>query len=292
MTVLVTGSAGRLGGALVLALRSAGHAVRGIDLAASPLTDATGSITDRAFVKRCMAGTATVLHTATLHKPQIETHGRQAFIDVNVTGTLNLLEEAAAAGVGAFVFTSSTSTYGHAMQPAPGAPAVWVDEDLRPLPKNIYGISKLAAEDLCALMHRLTALPCVVLRTSRFFPADGATLLTELLHRRIALEDAVSAHLRAAERAAALGFGRYVVSATSPFTRDDLPGLQHDAAAVIRRRCPGAEAFFDAAGWALPTTLDRVYVNQRARHDLGWAPLHSFDSALTALRSRPPDPGR
>jgi UDP-glucose 4-epimerase len=55
-----------------------------------------------------MNGVQAVFHTATLHKPHIATHSRQDFVDTNVTGTLNLLEEAAAAGVASFVYTSTT----------------------------------------------------------------------------------------------------------------------------------------------------------------------------------------
>jgi UDP-glucose 4-epimerase len=128
-----------------------------------------GDIGDAAFVREVMAGVTQIVHTATLHKPHVETHRRQAFVDTNVTGTLNLLEAAAAVGVAGFVFTS---TFGAALRPPPGAPAVWVDETLAPAVRNIYGVTKIAAEDLCELMHRLTRLPVVVLRTSRFFPED------------------------------------------------------------------------------------------------------------------------
>src|SRR6266567_4562912 len=117
-----------------------------------------------------MRGVDAVLHAATLHKPHVVTHSRQDFVDTNITGTLNLLEEATSAGVAAFVFTSTTSAFGRALTPPPGAPAAWVTEDVRPVPKNIYGVTKVAAEDLCELFHRLHRLPCLVLRTARFFP--------------------------------------------------------------------------------------------------------------------------
>ena len=129
-----------------------------------------GMILDRDVVRRCVRGADAVIHAATLHKPHVATHPRQAFVDTNVTGTLNLLEEAAAAGVAAFVFTSTTSAFGRALTPPPGAPAAWVTEDVRPVPRNIYGVTKVAAENLCELFHRLHRLPCLVLRTSRFFP--------------------------------------------------------------------------------------------------------------------------
>ena len=118
--VLVTGSAGHLGEALVRVLRGQGRDVVGLDLLASPFTTVTGPVTDRAVVRRCLAGVGTVLHAATLHKPHIGSHARQAFVDTNVSGTLTLLEEAVAAGVESFVFTSSTSVFGRALTPLPG----------------------------------------------------------------------------------------------------------------------------------------------------------------------------
>src|SRR5205814_4719611 len=121
-------------------------------------------------VRRCIAGADAVLHTATLHKPHVGSHLREDFVHTNIQGTLNLLEEAVAAGVGCFVFTSTTSAFGRALTPAPGAPAAWITEDVASVPRNVYGVTKTAAEDLCELVHRDSDLPCLVLRTSRFFP--------------------------------------------------------------------------------------------------------------------------
>jgi UDP-glucose 4-epimerase len=104
--VLVTGSAGHLGEALVRVLRGAGHEVTGLDVLGSPFTTVAGSITDREVVRGSLAGVDAVLHAATLHKPHVSSHGKQAFVDTNVTGTLTLLEEAVAAGVSSFVFTT------------------------------------------------------------------------------------------------------------------------------------------------------------------------------------------
>src|SRR5256884_3113741 len=120
-----------------------------------------------------MKGVTTVLHAATLHKPHVATHSRQDFVDVNISGTLNLLEEAAAAGVTAFVYTSTTSVFGDALVPPPGDPATWITEDVTAVPKNIYGVTKAAAEDLCQLFARNHSLGAIVLRTSRFFPQEG-----------------------------------------------------------------------------------------------------------------------
>jgi nucleoside-diphosphate-sugar epimerase len=244
-----------------------------------------------------MTGVQAVFHAATLHKPHVATHSRQAFIDTNITGTLNLLEEAVAADVGAFVFTSSTSVFGDALVPPPGAPAVWVTEEVTPVPRNIYGVTKAAAEDLCQLFHRNHGLACVVLRTSRFFPeeddnevaretyaADNAKA-NEFLFRRVDLEDAVSAHLLAAERAAAIGFGRYIVSATTPFLPEDLPELRSNAPAVVRRRVPRYQAEYERRGWKMVPSIERVYANDRARNELGWRPRYDFEHLIDRLKA-------
>lgn len=295
MKILVTGSSGHLGQALVLTLRAQGHEVLGLDLHPWAHTDVLGSVQDAALVARCMQGVGCVMHTATLHKPHVATHSRQAFIDTNVSGTLVLLEQAQAAGVGRFIFTSTTSTFGDAMRPSPGQPAVWVNEDVHPVPKNIYGATKLAAEDLCQLFHRDHGLPVIVLRTSRFFPEadddataraslDDANLKTvELLHRRVDLADVVTAHEVAMQQAPALGFGRFIISATTPFQPQDVPRLRANASAVLRLRCPGYETVFDRLGWTMPDDLDRVYDNRLARERLGWQPRYGFASALRDL---------
>src|SRR3546814_343011 len=172
MKVLVTGSAGHLGEALVRSLQDLGQSVVGLDQRASPYTSRIGSLVDRAGLRHCLSGVGTVYHAATLHKPHVATHSRQDFVDTNITGTLNLLEEAVDAGVGAFVFTSTTSVFGNALTPPAGAPAAWVTEEVAPIPKNIYGVTKAAAEDLCQLFHRRFGLPVVVLRPSRFFRSE------------------------------------------------------------------------------------------------------------------------
>lgn len=153
MRVLVTGSAGHLGEALVRTLEKMKYGVIGLDILQSPFTTQVGSITDRSCVRHCLSGVQAVLHTATLHKPHIVTHDPQSFVDTNVTGTLTLLQEAVAAGVQCFVFTSTTSVFGDALVPPAGAPAAWVTEDVTPVPKNIYGVTKAAAEDLCQVFQ-------------------------------------------------------------------------------------------------------------------------------------------
>jgi nucleoside-diphosphate-sugar epimerase len=242
-----------------------------------------------------MAGVGTVYHPATLHKPHLATHSRQDFLDVNLTGTLNLLEEAVASGVDSFVYTSTTSVFGDALSPPAGEPAAWITEDVMPVPKNIYGVTKAAAEDLCQLFARNQGLATMVLRTSRFFPeedddrsvrgrySDDNLKTNEYLHRRVDIEDVVGAHLLAARRAPMLGFRRYIISATTPFLPEDLDGLRAHAPLVVGRRVPGYDAIYAQHGWKMAQGIDRVYVNQRARNELGWTPRHDFTALIARL---------
>src|SRR5438874_10358550 len=128
MKVLVTGSAGHLGEALVRRLRDLQYDVTGLDILESPFTTDLGSISDRVCVKRCMLGVQSVFHAATLHKPHLLTHRHQEFIDTNITGTLNLLEEAIEAGVESLVYTSRISIFGGALVPHAGVSAAWITE--------------------------------------------------------------------------------------------------------------------------------------------------------------------
>ena len=297
MKILVTGSAGHLGEALVRTLRRQNREVVGLDILPSPFTTVMGSVADRSFVKSYMDGVDAVIHAATLHKPHVATHSRQDFVDTNITGTLNLLEEAAAANVRAFAFTSTTSVFGNALVPPPGAPAAWITEEVTPIPKNIYGVTKAAAEDLCELMHKKTGLPCLVLRTSRFFPEeddnkqkreaydDDNAKTSEFLFRRVDIGDAVDAHLNALEHAHHIGFGKYIISATTPFRPEDLPELRADAPSVVARYVPEFVSAYEQRGWKMFPSIDRVYVNDRARRELGWHPNVDFAAVIEALSS-------
>jgi UDP-glucose 4-epimerase len=297
MRILVTGSSGHLGEALMRTLKGTSHIVSGMDIIPSAFTSLVGSISDRQFVKQCLIGVEAVLHTATLHKPHVASHNHQDFIDTNITGTLNLLEEAVRNGVKSFVFTSTTSTFGDALTPAPGKPAAWITEDIIPLPKNIYGVTKTAAEDLCGLFHRNYAMACIILKTSRFFPEeddqktirdayeDGNIKANEFLYRRVDLEDVVSAHMLAVEKAPAIGFNRYIISATSPFSIDDLYDLHRDAPGIVKRIFPEYQQVYARLAWKMFPLIERVYVNERARKELGWLPKYDFRYVLNKLKA-------
>jgi UDP-glucose 4-epimerase len=297
MRVLLTGATGWLGRFLAPMLREAGHIVTGFDVAAGPDTDIVGSVADRALVDRAFAEGRfdAVIHAGALHKPDIVRYPAQAFVDVNVTGTLNLLEASLAAGVGRFVFTSTTSLMiSEAIRAGEAEEAIWIDETLAPLePRNIYGITKLAAEQLCRLAWQRDRLACIMLRTARFFPEEDDThrmlsgenmKANELLHRRLTVEDAAAAHLAALDRVPELGFDTFIVSAPTPFVPADARALRTKAAAIIEGYFPDAPALYARRGWSLPRTIDRVYDSGRAERVLGFRCRTDFAAVLAALR--------
>jgi nucleoside-diphosphate-sugar epimerase len=303
MRILLTGSSGWLGRYLAPMLRQAGHSVIGLDVAPGTDTDVLGSVADRALVEQVFAerGIEAVIHAGGLHKPDIVRYPAQTFVDVNVTGTLNLLECAAATGHDRFVFTSTTSLMiSQAIRDETGDSAVWLDEASGPIePRNIYGVTKLAAEGLCRIAWAEQGLATIVLRTSRFFPEDDDTHATpsgenlkanELLHRRLTVEDAARAHLLALARAPAVGHGVFVISAPTPFDRAECPALKADAAAVIARHFPDAPALYAARGWTLPASIGRVYDSARAERVLGFRCQTDFAALLAALRGGGPLP--
>ena len=299
MKILVTGSSGHLGEALVRTLRDLQYEVIGLDILESPFTTHVGSISDRSRVRRCMSGVQAVFHAATLHKPHVATHSRQDFIDTNVTGTLNLLEEATAAGVESFVYTSTTSVFGHALAPPPEAPAAWITEEVTPVPRNIYGVTKAAAEDLCELFHRNQGLACIVLRTSRFFPEDddNRKVRKRIFRRRMprpmnistgeSTSKMLSAHICWPRNAQPRSVSANTSSAQPRhFGPDDLAALRVNAPQVVRQRVPDYEAEYDRRQWKMLPSIDRVYVNERARNELGWRPQYDFQLRPQSTESR------
>jgi UDP-glucose 4-epimerase len=90
------------------------------------------------------------------------------------------------------------------------------------------------------------------------------------------IEDIVAAHLLAMEQTPSLGFERYIISASTLFTCDDLRALRADAPSVVGRHLPRFAEVYAARGWKMFPTIDRVYVNERARRELGWRPRYDF----------------
>ena len=115
--------------------------------------------------------------------------------------------------------------------------------------------------------------------------SDENAKANEYLYRRADIEDIVSAHLLAAKHAPTLGFRKYIISATTPFLPEDLAELRAHAPLVVRRRVPQYEDEYERRGWKMFPNIGRVYVNERARRELGWIPRYDFPHIIDRLKA-------
>jgi UDP-glucose 4-epimerase len=281
-----------------------------MDPAPGETTQVIGSVADRALVRAVVREHApeAVIHSGALHKPHIETHSSTDFVAVNVQGTLNLLEASVSPSskITRFIFTSTTSLMIsqeiRAGRASGARTATWINEDFSPLlPRNIYGVTKLAAEHLCRLFHA-QGLPVVVLRTSRFFPEEDDmahaivqgeenTKVNELLFRRATVEDIADAHVVALGKAPQIGFDTFIISASTPFSPTDCAELLIDAPAVVARYFPRYRDIYEGLGWTMFDTIDRIYDSQKAARRLGFVCRTGFGEKLEELAARLDDLG-
>ena len=282
MRILITGAAGRVGRATYIRLAT-DHELVGLDRIPSSTTDIVASIDDVDQLRQALRGVDVLIHIAAAHAPQVGYLDERTFEAVNVAATAALARFAVDAGVGSFVFTSTTALYGFAS--TAGDRAAWIDEDTRPLPRTIYHRTKLAAESLLERISLESGLPVTVIRMSRCFPEPAPIMAVHRLHRGVDLRDVADAHAIAAERRLP-GFRRYLISGNSPFQPEDTPHLLENAAAVIDLRCPELAAAFRQRQWALPRVIDRVYSPLRAMQELGWRPQYGFNEVLAQLDRR------
>ena len=89
----------------------------------------------------------------------------------------------------------------------------------------------------------------------------------------------------ALDRAPALGFEIFVLSAPTPFVRSEAEALKRAAADVIEHHFPDAPALYARYGWRLPMSIGRVYDATRIQRMLGFRCATDFGRVLEALRA-------
>lgn len=269
MRVVVTGAAGLIGSAIATALRKSGDVV-GIDVRAGTQVDILADISGRdGDLTRAITGANAIIHTAALHAPHVGLIEDTRFWQVNAVGTARLVDLALAHGVGRFVLTSSTSVYGYAL--VRKGCAAWIDEAVEPEPRDIYDVTKRAAEN-----HVLAAagnLQATILRMGRCFREPIVDMALYRLHRGVDRRDVVEAHL-AALRRPGHSAEIYVISAASPFRPADAEALWSNADGVIENRFPDFARAFQERAFCLPQRIDRVYAIGKAQAELGFRPRH------------------
>lgn len=178
MTVLITGGTGFIGSRLALRLLESGERVRVLALTNDAVQERNrtliearggevvpGSVTDRTAVQDAVDGVDAVFHLAAAqHEMNVPD---QRFWDVNLEGTRNLLEAAAAARVERFVHGSTIGVY--------GAAEGQIDEATPMRPDNIYGVTKAEGENL-ALTY-VQRVPLTVIRIAEVYGPGDRRLL-------------------------------------------------------------------------------------------------------------------
>lgn len=140
--IIITGGAGFLGRHLCRAIHSAGYEVKVIDLKENPeFPSVIADIQDTEKMKAEIRDAEAVFHLASLIEAGESVKYPQKFVDVNISGTVSVLEAMRENGVKNFLFSSSAAIYGEP-QNTP------IKEDDRTLPINPYGMTKLAMEAL------------------------------------------------------------------------------------------------------------------------------------------------
>lgn len=273
MRILVTGAAGLIGSGVAARLTQ-DHDVIGLDIHPGKQVQIVADCCDVAEWRQRAGSIDAIVHVAALHAPHVGQRSDAEFRRINMAATARLLDLAAEAGASHFVFTSTTSLYGHALE-MQGA-AAWIDETIEPQPRDIYDETKLEAERLVAVAGG--AMAVTSLRMSRCFPEAADVMAWYRLYRGIDRRDVAEAHALALSRSGPPA--TYVVSAATPFEREDGEELLSDAPAVIERRCPGLIERMKARGWPAPQSIDRIYDSSLAMKELGFTPRFGMDSCL------------
>ena len=283
MRIIVTGAAGLIGSAIVERLRSQ-HEVVGVDVRSARPVSLVADCDDVAVWGPQIGAVDAIVHVAALHAPHVGHRPDAEFRRINVDVTARLLDHAHRVGARHFVLTSTTSVYGDALE-FPDS-AVWVDETLDPQPRDIYDVTKLAAERLVADAAD-ASLGTTSLRMSRCFPEAAGMMAAYRLHRGIDRRDVAEAHALAVERDSGPP-QTFVISATSPFQREDCNRLINNAPSVIEQRCPGLMSRMAGLGWNLPSSIGRVYDTSLAGRELGFRPRYGIDACLEGNWDPPP----
>lgn len=169
--VLVTGGAGFIGSHLCTRLHAEGHEVRALDnlssghrsnLAGVDVDLIVGDLRDHDAVEAAVDGADVVLHHAAIASVQYSVEHPLEEQEVNVVGTLRLLEAARHAGVRRVVFAASAAAYGT-------DETVPKQESMPPCPVSPYGLSKVAGEQYCRIWSESFDLETVCLRYFNIF---------------------------------------------------------------------------------------------------------------------------
>jgi UDP-glucose 4-epimerase len=291
MRVLVTGAGGNLGRATIPELLQAGHVPVAFDFrpVETPGEFVEGDVRDPDAVARAIDGCDAVVHAAALHGIHLAHWSPRDFFAINVEGSFNVFEAAREREIERFVLASTMGVYGESLE-APSDRWAWVHEGLPTLPKDIYGASKVLAEELGRLHARTGAMQVVALRFGMYVPATFEHYGFRLLFGGVDERDVAQSVLLALEHEPEGGFDAFDIMADTPFTSGDAIGMHEDPLGVIERYWPGANDLFREKG-IVP--LEHIWARflwpiQKAKRALEFRPRWGFGEFLDAVRDDDP----
>jgi nucleoside-diphosphate-sugar epimerase len=302
--VFVTGANGFVGGHLVEHLCGLGCRVKAFVSSDLPgpdnafeglpaewsarITTVSGDIRDRGCVGRAMAGSEVVIHLAALASVPMSLDSPETYVATNVSGTLNILEEARRQGVERVLTTSTSEVY--------AIPATLPIAESHPQQaRTPYAATKIAADRIAESYYRSFGLPVTVVRPFNVFGPRQSTravipsLITQLLSGKDEIlmgtphptrdmnfvVDTVAAYVKIAESEATHGLALNVATGVE----NTIGSIAERLIAMIR---PSAKLIIDPSRWrGGPNPHDRIRGSSQLLKDLtGWAPAHTFDQGL------------
>ena len=282
--IIVTGAAGHLGSHLVPELVREGFAVTGVDVLPAPSSHPAEcpfvqlDLADRSALPAVLKGVDMIVHCGSIHpwKP----YSDERYWDGNVKGTWNLYAEAAAAGVGKIVLTSSIAAVGYG---GPETIGLW------PLPESyakptgdLYSVTKRAQEEIAAQFAAGGKVHTLALRPPAFMPMDTVGTAFALMGAYALVEDMVSAHVAAVRVMSGKrtspeplkGFETFYITNALPYTAEDeelfepggMVGLK-----LAEKHWPEHVEWLKRKGFR-EAWMPAVYDISKAERILGWRP--------------------
>ena len=291
MRVLVTGGGGTLGRALAPLLVNRGHKPVLFDLDPPVLEGVVahqGDVRSLEDVGGAMDQIDVVVHAAAIHGIHLASRPAADFFELNIRGTFNVWEAAAASGVKGVVFCSTMGVYGDSRKPAADDQVAIVREDLPLLPADVYGYSKLVGEEMCRFQRRARRIPSVALRLGMFVPEPFFRYGIRLLYGGVDERDAAGAVMKAIDHVAsgAVGYEAFNVESTLPFSAEDAPDLRRDPLEAVERHYPGARGLLEERGVTNLNPITELFPMARIGEGLRFHPEHNFGEWLEELRGR------
>lgn len=272
--VLLTGGCGLVGRTLVPLLRD-DYEVTHFEMSdpEDGLPFIKGDLLDSAGVAQACQGMDGVIHVAALHGKAWQALGDEKSFEINVTGTKNMLEGAAAAGVKRVIFTSSIWASGHNSPPADYLP---MDEELPRQPAELYGLTKILGEQMCRYATAKHGLSTIVLRPGGIRPADAfdpcsAGPLMGVVH----VQDVAQAHVLALKAPDDMMHEVFIITADSPLCEVDAAKFRDDPAGTLESVVPGAGELVRNGTLKLGPDTE-WYTVEKAKRLLGYRPEFNF----------------